>query len=269
MSTRTPLDDVEFLARSPHRVEVLKTLSTGPWTRPDLRDETGISQPTLGRVLGSLRDHNWVEQRGREYALTSLGELLVEEFGNLLDTVETIQLLGDVVQLLPTEEMDFDIRRLGSATITTPATGDVLRHVRLAEELFYEADDLRILADTIAPGSLEQQRERVVNFRAGDQRVESIITGDALDQAFADPELVEWTRDLIESGRAPVYRYDGTIPLTLAIADGTAVLFPSDEHGFPAALIETTDEQVCSWVSAQIDHYREAATQLAVEDLPV
>lgn len=268
MIGRTPLDDVEFLARSAHRVHVLQTLRTGPRTRPDLHDETGISQPTLGRVLGPLEDRNWVERRGHEYALTPLGEVLAEEFADLLDTVETIRRLGDVVRLLPMELMDFDVRRFASASFTVPEPGDLLRHVRRAEEILRDAGDLRILANTIAPGSLEEGHDRVMDYLEGDLVFESVITGDALDQTLADPDLVPMIRDLLESGRAPIYRYEGSIPLTLVVADGTAVLFPTDEYGVPGVLIETEDEAIRAWVDAQIDRYRDEATLLALEDLP-
>ena len=268
MTDRTALDDVEFLARSPHRVDVLESLAAGPVTRPDLLEETGISQPTLGRVLKSLEERGWVERRGRAYALTALGELLIEAFDDLLDTVETIQALDDVVPLLPTDELEFDLRRLGSAAVFTPRSGDVLRHVRRVQTVFAEADRLRLVVDTIAPDSLEHLHHRLVTSADEDALVESILTTAALEMAFSSPELVAWIRDLLRSDQAPIYRYDGTIPLPLALADGTAILVTTDEHGLPAAVIESTDEVVRDWVEAELDAYRAAATALTVDDLP-
>ena len=268
MATPDPLADVAFLARSGHRVQVLQTLAEGPLTRPALHEETGISQPTLGRILEPFRERNWVERRGQEYALTPWGELLVDEFDELLNTVETIQHLGNVIQLLPVDQMDFDVRRFGSATITTPQTGDVLRHVRRAEELLSGAEHVRIAADTIAPHSLEEQRDRVVNASEDDLVIESVITGDAIEQALADRQLVGFIRDLLESGQAPVYRYDGTIPMTFATADEIAILAPTDEQGMPGALIETEDEVIRAWVDEQFDLYKERSTELTVDDLP-
>jgi predicted transcriptional regulator len=268
MPSPTSLDDVAFLARSPHRVEVLQTLADGPMTRRDLHEETGISQPTLGRILEPFRERNWMERDGQEYALTAWGELLVDEFEGLLDTVETIQQLGDLIQLLPIDQMDFDIRRFGSATITTPQTGDVLRHVRRAEELLSEADRVRIAAGTIAPHSLEDQRDRVVNASGDAPLIESVITGDAIEQALAEPQLVGFIRDLLESGQAPVYRYDGAIPMMFATVDDSALLAPTDEQGMPGALIETEDEAIRAWVDEQFDKYKERSTELTVDDLP-
>ena len=270
--TTTPLDDVEFLARSDHRVEVLRTLASGPRTRPDLNEETGISQPTLGRVLGDFEDRSWVERDGREYELTSFGELVYEAFEDLLDTVETVQELGDLNELLPTGEMEFDLRELGDATVITPAAGDAFRHVTRIEELFYGADHVRLLSPTIAPGSTEDRRVRLAEFLESDRVNEGIVSTHALEQEpLFDPEneeLLGSIREALELERTRFYVYDGAIPLMLMIADGTAVLAPTDDRGLPAAVIETENGTVRAWVEAKLDEYRAQAVAVTADDLP-
>jgi predicted transcriptional regulator len=263
----TPLDDVEFLARSPHRVTVLRTLATGPRTRPDLHDETGISQPTLGRVLGALQDRTWVERRGREYALTPFGGLVAEAFAELLDTVGTVQRLGEVVSLLPADELDFDVREFRDATVTAPTLGDAFRHVRRIEELYYGADRGRVMIDTVPPGSPVEHRERAANFLAGDQRYEAINSAETLDRAVEDPEVAEILCRAVESGRIDLYRYEGSFPFLLWVAGDLAMLAPKDEHGMLAALVETDNEAILAWVNATIDEYRDRSTRLTADDL--
>jgi predicted transcriptional regulator len=262
------LDDVAFLARSAHRVGVLEILADGPMTRRDLHDETGISRPTLGRILEPFRERNWVERRGQEYALTAWGHLLADDFAELLDTVESIQRLSDVVQQLPTDKMDFDIREFRDATVTKPTTGDVFRHVRRVEELLYNADHVRNVTPTIAPGTAEEYEQQLARFLDGNQRAEAIIPAGALNTAEVAAHLAATVRAPLESGRAAVYLYDGTISTLLAIADGTAMLVPVDEQDIPVALVETENETIRSWVESKIDEYREQSTALTVEDLP-
>lgn len=84
-----PMDEVEFLARSDHRVTVLRTLSDRPRTRADLHDATGIPQPTLGRILGDFTERNWAERDGHEYALTEPGMLVAAAFDFQLLAVGT------------------------------------------------------------------------------------------------------------------------------------------------------------------------------------
>jgi predicted transcriptional regulator len=40
------LEEVEFLARSPYRFEVLRSLAEQPRDRRDLRESVGVSTPT-------------------------------------------------------------------------------------------------------------------------------------------------------------------------------------------------------------------------------
>ncbi|WP_255195722.1 helix-turn-helix transcriptional regulator [Halorarius litoreus] len=265
--TPTPLDDVEFLARSGHRVEVLRTLATGPRTRPVLHDATGISQPTLGRILGGFEDRNWVERRGSEYALTECGTLLTEAFENLVDTVAAVQRVGDVLVALPTAELAFDLRELADATVTKPEDGGVFAPIDRLTSQFFGAGRARILVHSAPPGTKEDHHSRAERFQASDRQVESINSVAALDQARADPETAAMVRAGIESGRAIIYEYDEPIPFVLAVTEDVTMLAPTDEQGVPTALVETTSEAVRSWAEATLDAYRERARRVTAEDL--
>jgi predicted transcriptional regulator len=262
----SPLDDVEFLARSSHRVVVVQLLQKGPWTRPDIHEETGISQPTLGRVLGSLVDRNWVEQVGREYQFTPVGALVAEEFIDLLDTLETFHQLGDVIDFLPVDRLDLDVRSLGGATVTAPEPSDVLKHIRRLEELVFDADRVRILTPTMLPDSVDKLLDR--HDGVGSLYHEAIFTGDAVEIGLANPGLVASARELLDTHSVDLFRYDGTVELMLASLDETAVIGPLDEQGLPRAFVESEDETVRSWVEAKLDEYRDASTPITSDDLP-
>lgn len=270
--TPTPLEDVSFLARSDHRVEVLRTLASGPRSRPNLHETTGIPQPTLGRILGDFEDRNWIERDGREYALTAFGELVVGEFEDLLDAVAVVQNLGEVLQQLPTEEMGFDLRAFADATVTRPEPGEALTHVTRLTELLYRTDHIRVLTPTIAPIPAEDRHERAAAFLDSDRVGESIVSAEAMRQEplfdVTDETSVGFLREALESGRVRLYVYGGSIPLLLMVADGTAVLAPTDENDVPVAVIETENETVRAWVEAQLDEYRKRATEVTTEDLP-
>jgi hypothetical protein len=45
---------------------VLEKLERDDWTRRDLRDETGISQPTLGRILDGFEERGWATEHRTE-----------------------------------------------------------------------------------------------------------------------------------------------------------------------------------------------------------
>jgi len=263
-----PLDDIEFLARSKHRVHVLDALADGPLTRPTLHEVTGVPQPTLGRIIGGFQDRGWLSRHGREYALSPFGVLLAEEFANVLAVAGTIQQLRDVAHLLPTDELDFDIRTLGSATVTTPQDGDVLQHLRRVDELLDGARHIRIVTDTVWPTNFEDLDDRARNHPEGDLLIESVVTGAALRRAMNDDRVAERVRAVLELGTYPVYRYDGTIPMNLGLADDVAMLLPTDERGLPGALIETEAETIRAWIDEQFEAYRDRSTELTLDDLP-
>jgi predicted transcriptional regulator len=248
---------------------VLTTLADGPLTRPDIHEETGISQPTLGRILGSFEDRNWVEQRRPEYALTPLGELLVEEFEDLLDTVETIQTLGEVVQQLPTDEIDFDVRTFVDATVWTPEPGDTVSHIRRMETVWFEADRRRLLGSTLGTASFDDRKEQARRDfdRLEQMKVETIVSRAMVEQGMSDPDIRRMTLESWDAEQMTAYLYDGHIPLLLAIADDTAMLAPTDENGIPTAVIETENEIIRSWVETRLDEYREQSVEMTREDI--
>jgi predicted transcriptional regulator len=269
MSTPDPLEDVAFLARSAHRVAVLETLADGSMTRPELHEVTSIPQPTLGRILDPFQKRNWIERRGREYALTAWGELLVTDFRELIETVETIQQLSDVVQQLPTDEMGFDIREFADATVWIPERGDAFGHLRRLEELFFGADRARLLSPTVAMGAPDDYQELHQEFLDSDKRAESIVSVEALTQVQTDETYAEMFRPAFETGRVRMFVYNGPIPYLLAMTDDTTLLAPIDEHGIPVALVETENQTVRLWVKEKLDDYQERSTEVTLDDGPM
>lgn len=267
MTNRTPLEDVEFLARSSHRVDVLRTLTSGPSTRADLHDETGISQPTLGRALQSLQERGWIESSGGEYALTAVGEFVTAGFVELLDSVETVQHLDAAFEHLPTDRMDFDLRAFADARILTPEPSDPFRHVRRVEELVYGADHLRLLNDVLPPGTTDDHSNRFEDYADSDRVVEAVVTAGTLDQSLEESDVAEFFEEVLALDRLDIYRYEGEIPLMVGNADGTAFLVPKDVEGVPAALIETEHDAVRSWVDALIDEHLAAATKVTADEV--
>ena len=117
----TSLAEVEFLALSENRVEVLRLLAEGARDRSELAAETGASQATLGRILRDFEERSWVERRGGEYTATATGRLVSRGFTDLLDILATERELRGVVEYLPAEELTFDLRHLSDATVTVPS----------------------------------------------------------------------------------------------------------------------------------------------------
>ncbi|WP_227374373.1 hypothetical protein [Haladaptatus halobius] len=50
------LEEVEFLARSPYRFEVHRSLAERPRDRRDLRESVGVETPTASRILRDFEE---------------------------------------------------------------------------------------------------------------------------------------------------------------------------------------------------------------------
>lgn len=259
-----PIDDVAFLARSQNRVRVMEELREAPLTRGELRDRTDISRPTIGRILEGLQERGWVTEDQRTYSLTPFGRLVGSEFEALIEVTDTVQTLRDLEASLPLAEMDFDLRRLTEATVTTPTSTDASAHFRREEELMDRTTHARFLCTESHGPTIEGYLERV---REQDLELEVVIAADAIDAATADDRLRPLVMDLVAAERTTFYRYEGPVEVMLGTLDDVATIVPLDDTGVPAAFIEARDPAVREWITATLDEHRAAATEITLESL--
>lgn len=257
-----PLDDIAFLARSNHRIDVLGELVDGDRTRRELREATGVSRPTLGRMLAGFEERGWVREVGREYSLTPLGSTVAGEFADLMATVETTQQLRDLAPALPLASMDFDLRCLAGADITTPSSTDATAHMRRESQLLAESDEIRFLCNQAQPETVERYRDWVVEEGGS---LEAVIAGDAIDAASDDPSMAAHVGDLVTAPGATIYRYDGPVSVMLGTYDDLAGIVPLDDSGMPTAFIESDHDAVRSWVRDTIAARRAEAVEVTPE----
>lgn len=55
-----PLEDLEFLTRSAHRIPILEKLAERPRERADLQQEVEVSRTTVSRTLSEMEQKGWV-----------------------------------------------------------------------------------------------------------------------------------------------------------------------------------------------------------------
>ena len=258
-----PLEEIEFLARSQNRVEVLRLVAAEPRTRQELAAETGASQATLGRVLEDFADRSWVSQEGRRYAATATGELVADGIGGLISVFETEGKLRPLVAYLPTAEFGFDLRHLADATVTVPTRtrpSAPLQQVRTAIE---GADTLRAFSHTLNEQTLATVHEQVTE---GDYTFEAVLSRSALEALAADATLWEQVRTLSRRSNATIRVSQGEIPVAALIADDTVSLLVRDQHGVLRASLSTDSAAVREWATDRFDRYWERASPFSPLD---
>lgn len=259
-----PLEEIEFLARSPNRIRVLETLSGGPHTRGELQEAVGASQPTLARILSDFEERQWVERDGGTYETTHLGAFVASGFRSLLSVMKTEAKLRAVAGLLPTEQFGFGLERLEDARIVAPTQADPGKPLNRATELASGAETHRIVSYVLNREMLETVEEATAD---GSQSFWGVVTAETLDALRSDYDSWRRLRSLARSEAASLRLTEREIPFAVGVADETVYLFLRDEGGLLRALLETDDPTVRSWALDAVERYRETGEELDVETL--
>ena len=254
----SPIDLVSFVTRAENRVDALLALASGPRTRPELQDETGIPRATLSRILADFRERDLARRDGHRYATTPLGDLLATELAALFESVAAMERLRTVREWLPVDELDLPVERLVDADVVVPEPTDPTAPVRRAEELLADGERVRVLAHGIVPGCLEAVWRGVTEER---QTLEWVTTAGGVEAVAADPELARMAGDLLASEAVTGFVHpDDALPL-LFLVDEVVFLAVTDDAGTIRGHVETTDGTVRAWAEETIDAYeREAET---------
>lgn len=253
------IEEAAFLVRSPHRLRLLEALAERPLSRSELTEAVTVSRVTLGRSLGAMADRNWIARDGDSYRLRPLGELVLDDVSRFLETMSTQTHLRGIVDLLPVADLDFDLRRLGNASIVLTTRHDAGAAMRRYLELVENASSIRVLKDTIEMAVVRTVSDRIAD---GDLDAAIVYTDAAIETTADIPEARElMARDLANGKDA--FRYPDRLPHHLAIVDGTVVLFLLDDRGIQG-LVETDDAVVREWARATFEAVRDEAERLDV-----
>jgi predicted transcriptional regulator len=262
-----PVEELAFLARSPHRIQLLTQLSREERTRRDLREATGISQPTLGRILRDFEQRAWISNNHNgAFNLTPLGKLLADEVSDVLAAIETIDRLTDLAEHLPFERLDFDLNHLTDATITTPTSADPLAHMRRFDELADDATTVEMFSNVMSCTPAHEPSDADKAFLADVD--ELVVTEEALRTDLGDSDLWEWIYRRIEDGDLSLYRYEGSADFLFGIFDESVGIVPIDDTGMPCGLIEANGDPIRTWARDTFKEYRRTATRLTPNALP-
>ena len=258
------LEEIEFLALSSNRVEVLRLLSEERHTRTELADGTGASQATLGRILRDFEDRSWIRHDDSEYVATATGRLVAEGFTDLQEILETESKLRDIVDYLPTHAMDFDLRRLSDATITVPSATRPNAPLARLLEFLRDGNEVRTFSHTFNEQTLGVVRERVTD---GDQRFKGVFGRSAIDALADGSELQRQLEALLSADNAEIRVREEGVPIAIMIVDEDVCLLLRDETGILRAAVDTDDDAVRSWAEDSLDHYWRTATPLEADAL--
>ncbi|MFP8951875.1 helix-turn-helix transcriptional regulator [Natrialbaceae archaeon A-arb3/5] len=257
------LEEIEFLARSPNRVDVLRLLSAERRTRRELAEETGASQATLGRILGDFADRSWIRRDGSEYVATGTGQLVSAGLTDLQDIIETERELREVVDYLPTQSLSFDLRRLSNATITVPTQTRPNAPLQRLLALLENGSEIRTASHAFNEQTLTMVRDRTL---ADEQTFQGVFSRSAIDALADEAGLRERLGDLLDADGATLRTVEN-VPLAVMVIDDAVYLLLRDDDGILRASIDVIDDVVRSWAEETFDDYWDRAEPLDAETI--
>lgn len=248
--TGLPLDEIEFLARSEHRVAVLCALTERPHSRADLRAVTGASSSTIGRMIGEFEDRCWVERVEHRYETTSLGAFVAEGTMALLERMETERTLREVWRWLPVEEIGFDIELFADAVVRIPEFGSPYRTVGRFAELVERTETIRAFTTTTVSTDMDVLFRNVIDG----MEAELMWPADLTETVLAShPERISAA---IESGNLTILTNDD-LPCACALFDDRVGLAGYDrETGIMRATVDTDAAEARRWAEELYESYR-------------
>lgn len=258
------IETVAFLARSEHRVHILFLLNDGECTRDEISQEVGVTRVTLSRILSDLEEKELIARQISEstHELTRYGELVYQDISRLLGTVSIRQTFPDIIERLPTEFFDFDLRCLADSELLGNDGNDPISAARVVANAVQNASSRNALLGTFLSIPLYTFEEAL---RAGNEPEGAVIfDSDMAETMLTDSDLrTRWQK--IESiADSPVYyRVDECIPCGVALIDDETVFLTierAEDNSFD--VIRSTHPVVVGWAEQTIEDHRTNAKPL-------
>ncbi len=254
----TALDEIEFLARSEHRIECLDALAERPHSRADLQAITGASSSTIGRLLHEFETRGWIRRDGQQHRATSDGLFVAGEVTTLLDRIETRQQLRDVARWLPAEKLGISMESFSEAVVTVADSDDPYKPVRRYDELIADAGTMRAFGTATLKSANAGSLYR--NVREG-MKTEIIYPPPIVEA------VLEWSPSAakrgLEGGNLTILLHDA-LPCGLTIFDDRVALTGYDpDTGMLRAIVDTNSPEAREWAEALYESYRNEARPLA------
>ncbi len=259
VTTDAPLGDIEFLARSPYRVRTLNALSEEPRSRSELREATGASPSTVGRLLREFEERRWIRRTGHEYETTQLGAFVASGMADLLERIETERQLREVWIELPIDSCELSVEAVSDATVTLAEASAPYRPIDRFVSLLEGTDRFRFLGSELA--LIEPCRTEACQLIADGMRAEIIDPpAVAIDVLEAYPELCA---RMLETGNVTIYLHDDLPEYSLCLLDDRVAIPGYDPvSGTVRALIDTGTDAAREWAESTFVRYRREAEPL-------
>lgn len=244
-------DGAKYLAGSPVRVAILRTLRGEPRRPAELTAEVDATRTTVQRILAGFRERDWVVKRDAAYRVTPTGERVHDAYEELLSEIERAGRYGQFAANLERVDAEFPAAALDSGELTVAADRNPLAVVNRLTELLREGGDADIRA--ASPVVIRQFNEAAADAMETGASIELVIDGDVLETSLA--EFGSATDRALTEKSATVYVSPEPIEYGLFRYDDVACVTAYDDRNNPRCVLESRDSAVIDWVDDRLDSF--------------
>lgn len=261
-SRGNPINDIAYLARSEHRVPTLVALTARPRSRSELWEMAGVSSSTIRRTLSEFEERGWIRKEEYKYEATQTGAFLGSAMVDLIDRVETEQLLRDVWEWLPDEESGFTLEMCTDATVTLAEADDPYGPVNRFTELLEDSDEIRFVGLDVA--MFEPCKDALCG-RILDGMQAEIINPPRVARYVRETCADEFS-EALETGRLTVRLHDDLPSYGVCILDDRIAVTAYDPDSLSVrALVDTDGTDPTEWAESVYRSYRRETPLLPLE----
>ena len=251
------VENIKFLTQSPVRVQILELLrEEGALSKNDLAEHFDVSRVTIQRNVKALEERDWIDNSHPTYAITPLGELVIEEVTPLTDSMEIARKLRPFLKWMPRDSFDVDPLELADATVIPVDPTDPYNWVSYHIERFESVSHVRMTLPMIGDEAWDVTTKRTL---AGELEAEFIADPDVAETLRTNPRYTEKVEQVLATDRLTLSVYDGQFSYGIGLFDQYVQMIAMDDDGLPQTLVETDSETVHGWAETKFESYRAKA----------
>jgi len=244
-------DGAKYLAGSPVRIAILRTLRRDPRRPADLTAAVDATRTTIQRILSGFRERNWVVKRGSVYCVTPTGKRVHDAYEDLLEEIGRAGRYGQFAADLERIGADLPPSALASGELTVAADRNPLAAVDRLTELLQEGRGSNIRA--ASPVVIQQFNDAAANALDAGADIELVIDSDVLETSVT--EFAPATGRALDDDNATVYISTEPIEYGLFRYDDVACVTAYDQRNNPRCVLESRDSTVIEWVDSRLESF--------------
>ena len=251
-------DGAQYLAGSPVRIALLRTLREDPQRPATLTASVEATRTTVQRILAGFRERNWVVKRGAAYHVTPTGQRVHNAYETLLTEIERGEEYGQLAADLERAGADIPPKALAAGELTAAGDRNPFTVVERLTEILSAGHGSEIRA--VSPVVIRQFNDAAAAALDADATIDLVIDRKVVETSIS--EFGSATERALGDENAQVYVAPETLSYGLLRSDDIACVTAYDQRNNPRCLLESDESTLVEWVDRRIDSLIDDASPL-------